>query len=52
MHGPLPDTAAFSSVFRGFINKLRTAARIEVPVGYEDETGFPTAVKPAEKEIW
>jgi hypothetical protein len=31
--------------------KLRKAIRIEVPIGYQDETGFHTGVAPAEKEI-
>jgi hypothetical protein len=31
--------------------KLRKAIRIEVPIGYQDETGFHMGVAPAEKEI-
>jgi hypothetical protein len=33
------------------VAKLRNAIRIEIPVGYQDETGFHLGVKPAEKEI-
>ena len=29
--------------------KLRQAIRIEIPIGYQDETGFHMGVKPAEK---
>jgi len=31
--------------------KLRKAIRIEVPIGYQDETGFHMGVAPAEKDI-
>jgi hypothetical protein len=33
------------------VAKLRKAIRIEIPTGYQDETGFHMGVKPAEKEI-
>jgi hypothetical protein len=51
MHEPLPDTAAFGSMFHGIIAKLRNTVRIDIPTGYQDETGFHLGVKPAEKEI-
>jgi len=51
MHEPLPDTAAFGVMFHGIIAKLRNAVRIDIPTGYQDETGFHMGVKPAEKEI-
>ena len=51
MHGPLPDTVSFGSMLRGFTAKVRNAVRIEIPVGYQDETGFHMSVKPAEKEM-
>ena len=35
----------------GIIAKLRKAIRIEIPIGYQDETGFHMGVKPAEKEV-
>ena len=35
----------------GIVAKLRKAIRIEIPIGYQDETGFHTGVKPAEKEV-
>ncbi len=37
--------------FRGIVAKLRNAVRIEIPAGYEDETGFHTGINPAETEI-
>ncbi len=37
--------------FRGIVSKLRNAVRIEIPAGYEDETGFHMGVSPAEEEI-
>jgi hypothetical protein len=33
------------------VAKLWKAIRIEIPIGYQDETGFHTGVKPAEKEV-
>jgi len=34
----------------GLIAKLRKIVKFEVPVGYQDETGFHYGVKSAEKE--
>lgn len=51
MHEPLPETAAFGLTFRGIIAKVRKAFRIEIPTGYQDETGFHLGVKPPENEI-
>jgi hypothetical protein len=51
MQEPLPDTAEFGSMFRGIVAKMRNAVKIEIPTGYQDETGFHMGVKPAEKEI-
>jgi len=34
----------------GLIAKLRKMVKIEVPVGYQDETGFHYGVKSADKE--
>jgi hypothetical protein len=33
------------------VAKLRKAIRIEIPTGYQDETGFHMGVQPAKKEI-
>ena len=49
-HAPLTDTSAAGSMFRGIIAKMRKAVRIEIPIGYQDETGFHYGTKPAEKE--
>ena len=51
IHEPLPDTAVFGSTFHGIVARVRNAVRIEIPTGYQDETGFHMGVKPAEKEI-
>jgi phage protein D len=42
-----PTQAGLSEI----VAKLRKAIRIEIPIGYQDETGFHMGVKPAEKEI-
>jgi hypothetical protein len=34
----------------GIFTKLWNAVKIEIPVGYQDETGFHTGAKPAQKE--
>ena len=33
--------------FAGLIAKLKNAVKIQIPVGYQDETGFHYGVKPA-----
>ena len=35
----------------GIIARLRNAIRFEIPMGYQDETGFHAGVKSADKEI-
>jgi len=51
MQKPMPQTASAGMMFNGIIAKLRNAMKFEIPVGYQDETGFHYGVKPAEKEI-
>jgi len=41
-------TVSFSPT--GIIAKLWNAVKIEIPVGYQDETGFHAGAKPAQKE--
>jgi hypothetical protein len=31
--------------------RLKSAVKFDIPTGYQDETGFHTGVKPADKEI-
>ena len=50
-HEPPPDVAREEPGFRGIVSKLRNAVRIEIPAGYEDETGFHMGVSAAEGEI-
>jgi hypothetical protein len=33
----------------GLITKLKNAVKFNIPVGYQDENGFHTGVKPEEK---
>jgi peptide subunit release factor 1 (eRF1) len=42
-------SAAFSPA--GLLARLKNAIKIEIPVGYQDETGFHSGVKTAEQEI-
>jgi hypothetical protein len=51
LHGPAPDAAKGEPRFRGIVSKLRNVVRIEIPAGYEDETGFHTGVNQGEEEI-
>jgi len=51
MHKPMPDTASVGLMFHGIFAKMRNAIRFEIPIGYQDETGFHMGVKPAEKDV-
>lgn len=51
MHEPLSNAASSGWTSRGIIAKVRRAVRIEIPTGYQDETGFHKGIKPVEKEI-
>jgi hypothetical protein len=42
-------TSGFSPA--GIIARLRNAVKFEIPMGYQDESGFHAGVKAAEKEI-
>jgi peptide subunit release factor 1 (eRF1) len=42
-------TSGFSAA--GLIAKLKSAIKFEIPTGYQDETGFHTGVKAAQKDI-
>jgi len=46
---PHAGTSSFSPA--GFIARLKSAVKFDIPVGYQDETGFHTGVKTAEKEV-
>jgi hypothetical protein len=50
-HEPPRDVAREEPRFRGIVAKLRNAVRIEIPAGYEDETGFHMGANPSEQEI-
>lgn len=47
---PLPARSGVSPLLRLIVARMRKAVRIEIPVGYQDETGFHYGVQPAEKE--
>jgi hypothetical protein len=42
-------TSGFSPA--GIIARLKNAVKFEIPVGYQDETGFHAGVKATEKNI-
>jgi hypothetical protein len=44
-------TGSFGFHLHEFVAKLRNAFRMEIPVGYQDETGFHLGVQPAPKEV-
>ena len=48
-HKPWSHTGNFGFSPAGIIAKLRNMVKIEVPVGYQDETGFHYGVKSAHK---
>jgi hypothetical protein len=51
IHKPWPHTGSLALHVHEIAAKLKRAIRIEVPIGYQDETGFHMGVKPAEKEV-
>ena len=47
-------TLAYSGIgfpLQGVVAKLRNAIKMNIPIGYQDETGFHTGVKRVEKEV-
>jgi len=50
LNKPWSNTISAGLHLQGIITKLRNAVRIEIPTGYQDETGFHMGVKPAGKE--
>ena len=40
VHKPMPEMVSFGLMFHGIVAKLRSAVRIDIPIGYQDETGF------------
>jgi hypothetical protein len=43
-------TVGLLAAFAAMTAKVRAAIEAQVPIGYEDETGFPTGVKPRDAE--
>jgi len=51
VHKPMPEMVSFGLMFHGIVAKLRSAVRIDIPIGYQDETGFHYGVKQAQNGI-
>jgi hypothetical protein len=49
-HKPWSHTGSFSLSPASLMARLRNAVKINIPVGYQDETGYHSGVKPADKE--
>jgi hypothetical protein len=47
----LHHAALFSFSPAALIARLKNAVKLDIPVGYQDESGFHTGVKADEKEI-
>jgi hypothetical protein len=45
------DTYVAHGGLWGIVAKLRKAVRIEIPIGYQDETGFHLGVKQAKNQV-
>jgi len=43
-------TVGLFSIFAVMAAKVRAAIEAQIPIGYEDETGFHTGVKPRDME--
>jgi len=46
-----PTWGSFGLHLHDIVARLWNAIRIEIPTGYQDETGFHMGVKPAEKAV-
>jgi hypothetical protein len=51
IHKPTLQDSCLGFSPSGFLARIKNALKIEIPVGYQDETGFHTGTKPAEKEV-
>jgi hypothetical protein len=51
LHKPSVNIGATGLNLSGIFARLRNAVRFQIPTGYQDETGFHTGVKAAQKEI-
>lgn len=51
MNKTLPQALPFILRIAGFLAKLRATFALDVPVGYQDETGFHFGTKPAEEKL-
>ena len=49
MNKTVPHPSPFFLRLAGILARLRAAVKFEVPVGYQDETGFHYGRKPARK---
>lgn len=49
LHRPWPHNGSFKSHLREIIAHLKQM--VEIPIGYEDETGFHTGAEPARAKI-
>jgi len=47
----MPEMALFGLIVHGVVAKLRNAVRIDIPIGYQDETEFHMGVKPAQNKV-
>lgn len=50
-HKPWSHSGSMGFSPAGLIAKLKNAVKLNVPVGYQDETGFHAGVKQADKEV-
>jgi hypothetical protein len=48
---PWPYMGSLALHIHEITAKLRDIKKIEIPTGYQDETGFHLGVKPAEKKV-
>jgi hypothetical protein len=51
IHKTWPQGEASSFSLAGVITRLCNAIKIEIPVGYQDESGFHCGTEPASKKI-
>jgi len=51
IHKAWLNVATIALLLTAFATRLKAAVNIQIPAGYQDETGFHMGAQPAEKDV-